>query len=353
MSKEPVAFVRVSDLFNQLDIFGFTREQLLVEAGFTEAVLHTYEKNGLVPAPVFAKLYYSATSLIPEEIRQSYWSGGFSGTAFRLAAYAMISAHSLRHALQRAHDMYELINSRHPHVSIWSEADKLRLTYTPARLTAMDGFVHAEIDTDRIVALSTVSGLIHWYGFLSWMIGQRIKLERVVFSFATEKIIDHKSLERQLRINDIEHRSGDSYMEFSTRYLDSRIVITPDLMDSYLEYFPSEAMPVLVDFDTVSEHVQALIGQSFSTGFPSFKQLADRMDLSTSTLRRRLLAENSSYQAIKAEARKKLAIELLVTSDLSIGDIAERCGFMNQTSFNRFFREWTGITPQQYREQHR
>ncbi len=353
MSKEPVAFVRVSDLFNHLHDFGYEREQLLVKAGLTEEVLLSYEERGMVSAPVYSQLFFSATSLIPEEIRQNFWAGGFSGRAFHLTAYAMTTAHTLRQALQRVHDMHEMLHDRYPHVSISSAADKVRLTYTPARLSAIGGLAHEEINADRIVALAISAGLVHWYSFLSWMISQRIKLERVVFAYAPELILDHKNIMRVLKFRDIEHLSGDSYIEFSSRYLPSPIVVTPDSMDSYLDYSPSEAMPTLADSGTVVEHMQALIGQGFSNGFPSFKQLADRMDLSTSTLRRRLLAENSSYQTIKAEARKKLAIELLVTSELRIGDIAERSGFMNQTSFNRFFREWTKTTPQQYREQHR
>lgn len=50
MSKEPVAFVRVSDLFNHLHDFGYEREQLLVKAGLTEEVLLSYEERGMVPA---------------------------------------------------------------------------------------------------------------------------------------------------------------------------------------------------------------------------------------------------------------------------------------------------------------
>lgn len=57
-------------------------------------------------------------------------------------------------------------------------------------------------------------------------------------------------------------------MEFSSRYLNSRIIITPDSVDSYLDYSPNEAMPTLADSGTMVEHVQALIGQNHSNGFP-------------------------------------------------------------------------------------
>ncbi len=353
MQKEPVAFFRVSILFNHLHNFGVDPQQLIVKAGISETMLREYESSGVVPALVYSKLYFCATALVPEQIRQSFWSGGFSGRAFHLTAYTMVTAHSLRQALLRVHDLHAMIGERHPHVSISSPADTVRLTYSPASFAALDGYADSAVDAERIVAVSTIAGLVHWYSFLSWMIGQRIKLERVVCSYATGQFVDHENIKRLLNINAIEHLAGDNFIEFSASYLDSPIVVTVDMMDSYLDYAPTEAMPVLANFDTVVERVQALIGQDFSNGFPGFKQLADRLDLSISTLRRSLLAEHSSYQAIKIEARKKLAVELLVNSELSIGDIAEQAGFMSQGSFSRFFREWSSTTPQQYRERHR
>ncbi len=49
--------------------------------------------------------------------------------------------------------------------------------------------------------------------------------------------------------------------------------------------------------------------------------------------------------------RISAAKNLLVTGELSIGQIAEACGFGSQTYFNARFREAVGITPSQYRRE--
>ena len=43
------------------------------------------------------------------------------------------------------------------------------------------------------------------------------------------------------------------------------------------------------------------------------------------------------------------ACEMLKNGDMSITDIAYDCGFRNQSTFNRVFREMTGMSPREYR----
>ncbi len=45
------------------------------------------------------------------------------------------------------------------------------------------------------------------------------------------------------------------------------------------------------------------------------------------------------------------AQNLLENTDLTIGQIMTQCGFQNQSSFNRIFREVCGISPREYRKQ--
>lgn len=44
------------------------------------------------------------------------------------------------------------------------------------------------------------------------------------------------------------------------------------------------------------------------------------------------------------------ACELLVSTDHPITDISYDCGFRNQSTFNRVFRQMTGMSPREYRE---
>ena len=52
---------------------------------------------------------------------------------------------------------------------------------------------------------------------------------------------------------------------------------------------------------------------------------------------------------VKDEVRQNRAMELLHRSDRPIKQVAEAAGFVNEKSFIRAFRGWTGHSPAEYR----
>ncbi|MNF12313.1 HTH-type transcriptional regulator VirS [compost metagenome] len=71
--------------------------------------------------------------------------------------------------------------------------------------------------------------------------------------------------------------------------------------------------------------------------------------MSASTLRRRLSEEGQNYQALKDSIRRELAIAWLAQPQLGLGEIAERLGFADSSSFYKAFRKWFGCNPGHYR----
>ena len=57
----------------------------------------------------------------------------------------------------------------------------------------------------------------------------------------------------------------------------------------------------------------------------------------------------SSPQEYRTRLKLKMAVELLTSSELSIGEIAMRCGFSDSNYFCRVFREYLSTTPRQFR----
>ena len=67
------------------------------------------------------------------------------------------------------------------------------------------------------------------------------------------------------------------------------------------------------------------------------------------TLYRQLHDEGTSLQALKDEARRDKALDLLRRTEKPIKQIAQAVGFRNEKSFARAFRSWTGSAPTAYR----
>ncbi len=85
----------------------------------------------------------------------------------------------------------------------------------------------------------------------------------------------------------------------------------------------------------------------------SAEDLARLLHVSVRTLHRQIREEGASLQALKDEARRELAVELLNRSDRSVKQVAWAAGFRNEKSFVRAFGRWTGKSPGEYRRQAR
>lgn len=78
--------------------------------------------------------------------------------------------------------------------------------------------------------------------------------------------------------------------------------------------------------------------------------LAEIAGLSTVQLERRCRRTlGVSPRSLIQRLRIEYAVQLITSTDLSIGDIAHECGFYDQSSFTRQFRAVLGLTPGAYR----
>lgn len=87
-----------------------------------------------------------------------------------------------------------------------------------------------------------------------------------------------------------------------------------------------------------------------SVGYPSLEAIADGLNVSSRTLRRRLSKEGSNYAKLLETARQRDAIQLLDNSTLTVSDAARLLGYADPANFVRAFKRWTGLTPLQYRK---
>ena len=76
---------------------------------------------------------------------------------------------------------------------------------------------------------------------------------------------------------------------------------------------------------------------------------AERLNMSGRNLHRKLAEEGTSFKELQDEIRQDLALRYLGMSGMSLNEIAFNLGFIDQSSFNRAFKRWTGGSPGQYR----
>jgi AraC-like DNA-binding protein len=82
----------------------------------------------------------------------------------------------------------------------------------------------------------------------------------------------------------------------------------------------------------------------------SAQGIAEWLHVSARTLHRQLKEEGASLQQLKDEVRCERAKELLYRSTRPIKQVAAATGFRNEKSFSRAFRQWTGMSPGDFRQ---
>lgn len=83
--------------------------------------------------------------------------------------------------------------------------------------------------------------------------------------------------------------------------------------------------------------------------FPDIDAVAERMEMSTRTLRRRLKEEGRSYRELLDEVRYGLAKEYLADTSLPMEEIATLLGYTEPGNFSHAFRRWSGHAPSEWR----
>lgn len=101
-------------------------------------------------------------------------------------------------------------------------------------------------------------------------------------------------------------------------------------------------------------HLIDVVNANLPSGRYGVENIASEMNMSVQTFRRRLLSvTGESPKAFISAIQMELAAKLLTDSpDMSVTQIANRCGYDEVTSFGRTFRKAYGISPSQYRDNH-
>ncbi len=84
-------------------------------------------------------------------------------------------------------------------------------------------------------------------------------------------------------------------------------------------------------------------------GYPEPNAIAERLNMSPRTLRRKLQDHGSNYKKLLDDVRRRDALTLLDNPEIEIQKIAALLGYENPANFTRAFKSWTGKTPSGYR----
>lgn len=187
--------------------------------------------------------------------------------------------------------------------------------------------------------------MVVWHRFPGWLIGQRIPLKEIRFK---HKPPNHLSEYQLMFPCPALFEQTSNSLVFDKSWLSSPVVQTLSALKLHLRRAPLDWFTRQAFFPVFTRRVMDYL-ENTDTPNISMEELAQHLNLTERTLRRKLISEGSNFQKIKDIVRRDKAIHLLSQPSIPISHISSLLGFSEPTAFTRAFKQWTGESPKAYR----
>ncbi len=274
-----------------------------------------------------------------------------SFSAYRMMFQAMLHSRDLGEALQRAAIYFRRLQSSGERFAIEPAGEQAicRFVFDEASeraLAAPENF-----DMEHLHWLPGLSGRIlsmaNWHRVCGWFTGCYIDIDAIEMTQAADETSGYQQIFGQ----PIQFGASRNALIFNRRYLSFPIVQSEASLETMLATYPAELFRIRAEESSLSQRIRNLIGSDFSRPLPGLQDMAERLNMTTPTLHRRLREEGTSYQQLKDQCRREAAEHYLDSNDHTAAELSELLGFSDASTFHRAFKKWTGMTPQEYRDQ--
>ncbi len=308
-------------------------DTLLEQSGISPSLL------SLPNARVSAAVYTALLRLIAQTLDDEFFgqdSRRMKLGSFAMLCHAVVHCRTMAQALQRALDFFALLlddlwggvegDGRYFHLVLHE-----RFPDRPARMFAQENL------------------LIFVHRLICWLVNRRIPILVAGFRYPEPP---HGVEYPVLFCSDLRFSQDHTRITFDRKVAGLPVVRTEQALQEFLRLAPQNLLVQYKDSHSLASRIRHQLHDMPPSEWPNFDQFADELGASVSTLRRRLEAEGHSYQVIKDNLRRDMAINLLSDSGKSIMAIAGELGFAEASAFHRAFKKWTGANPGEYRRAH-
>lgn len=317
------------NLFYAAPISLGTKKKLLLKTGIAFSLLN--EPNSRVTISQFANLYRLLAIELDDET-PSFFSRPLRNGTLKYLCLSLLDAPNLQVALHRYCQFF--------HILLDDASYQLEVGTSTACISFNE---LAPLKGHRVLVHELMLKLVH--GIASWLIGSKLPPVKISFAFAKP---EHSHEYLYFYPGKVEFNQAASALYFSLEDLNKPLVQTKQGLSGFLKQAPADWIYVSFGERLVAHKVKDYLAASEQPK-DTINQVAKALHFSSRSLSRYLAKEGTSFQTIKDEVRRDLAIAALTSNSSSITEIAAGLGFEDLPSFNRAFKKWTGNTPSNYR----
>lgn len=330
MNKGTISISFVAEALAEAKRRGLDVAALTARAGFSAELL------GMPLARVSPQQYGALWHVLAAALGDEFFGmdahpmrpGGFA-----ILTHAVLDARDLHHALERALRFFSLV--------LDDVSGQLNVHGGQAALTLIDRGPPA-----RLFAHGTLFVILH--GLACWLVGRRLPI--VATSFC-QPAPEHAAEYRLIFGQALRFEQPASRLVLDAAHLDLPLVRDRKAAQAFLREAPANFLLKYRCRNGPTALVRGHLCRVPPADWPDFEVLAASLHTTASTLRRHLEQEGQTYQSIKDDLRRDLAVDYLCNSPSSVADIAHALGFAEHSAFHRAFRKWTGASPGEYRHQ--
>lgn len=307
-------------------------EGLLNEAGIPPALLE--EAGSRVTAQQYTALFRLLMDRLDDE-SLGFLSRPLRRGSFALLARSALGAPSLEVALHRVARSFRLLQ------------DEVALVcLSEGSLTGI-GLKFSEAPAMRQNFLHELMLRVFWRLF-AWLHGGNLRPRRFDFEF---KQPPYAALYAKIFPGPLQFGQPHSAVWFDGSAIAMPVRREEQALRIFLQAAPGNVIGPWLSEQAVSARVRDVL-QRMSPALPDLPATAKALHLSMSTLQRHLATEGTSFQSLKDQLRRDLAIVRLNTSTVPLAALAADLGFADSAAFQRAFKSWTGSAPGSYRKFH-
>lgn len=322
----------VRGLVEAVEQVGVSRTELLRAAQLDTALLYCEEAG--VPRSLVYRLCELALDLTHDPALGLHWSERLCGTTFNPVSDLVAHAATLRQGFDSLRSFHRLLNDQ-PSFRLTERADKVTVQCF--------NLIGASVRVQRFGLEMLVLGVVR----LIRSFGGQARVDAVSFEY--ERPEYHEEYTRVLGLAP-RFEQPLTCIVFDRALMSSVSLHRDEDVHEALRVIAERRILRLTQHTPFSARVRELLVEQAHTHQPDMNRVARALGLSRRSLRRRLVAEGSSYKAIVKEALAIVAKQYLRERRLTIQETAYEMGFADTSTFHRAFKRWTGRTPSAYRE---
>lgn len=329
-----IAPIYVKHLLEGAALKGYNPEDILRAQGLPTQLLTNPKLR--IPTIEFAELCHTVTLLLRDEAFGLLARPQKLGS-FKLMVRACLSSENIRESLSICRDSFNLLdNSISAYTSFTEEGGYLAFNSERQETISSNYY----IETLLISAHRTQC----------WLANEFLPIESVDLAYPEPEFSEeHRFLFYGVPVKFNQKRNA---IHFSRKTLEIGCQRDKQDLKELLKNAHIQLLTQPKKSKSVSIRVRLWMENLFREGHsnPQIEQAAEYVGLTEQTLRRHLKKDGYSFQRLKDDTRRDMAIFFITQKEQSIEDIAFRLGFSEASTFIRAFKKWTALTPLAYRK---